>query len=69
MSAVFLKKGKEWHKKVKEGQKRAKFLNIWAKMYKCFKMKIITMTKDSNARFERFSRLECRKFSVLLIKY
>ena len=34
MYAIFQKKRKEGQQNVKKGQKRAKYLKIWAKMYK-----------------------------------
>ena len=32
--AIFQKKGKKEQKNVKKGQKRVKYLKIWAKMYR-----------------------------------
>ena len=34
MRAIYQKKGKKQHKKVWKGEKSAKYLKIWAKMYK-----------------------------------
>ena len=34
MHAIFQKKGKKGQNNNKKGQKRAKYLKIWAKMYK-----------------------------------